>query len=264
MQSSYYRILIIRFKPFKYRKRNGRIEIFNELLMNKIYTGIILFILAILPCQLKAQSFFDTSDAEEFFSLGVRIGFNTSNKTFPAGHFRLWNKNNWGTGINVGAVANLNFKEYLTIQPGIFLESRSGNYSYLTNYLNVDKKEDFHYEMGNLRGYYVTVPIMGIVSFNLSENIKWKVEVGPYFQLALKIIGQNNVTVIYRLPNGTGYSKYIASHNSIDAGVKFGTGLNFYQHYYVGVHYLGGFYDVWKQPSGGRNKSWAFTIGYDF
>ena len=232
--------------------------------MKKIIISFISFFAIFGSSSLKAQDFFDTSDAPEFFSMSARLALNTSNKTFPSGHFNMWNHNSWGTGFSIGALANLHFKEYLTLQPGIFFESRSGDYSYLTDYLNYLGKEDTHYEMGHIRGYYVTVPVMGVVKFNLAENIKWLAELGPYFQLAIKQTGVNNVTVLYRLPQNNTYSSYTAKHHVFDVGLKIGTGLRFYDHYYVGVHYLAGFCNAWSQPAGGRNKSWEFSVGYDF
>ena len=232
--------------------------------MKKIIIITILSFLLGFNVSLKAQEFFDTEDAPQFFSLSARIGFNTSNKTFPAGHFNLWNHNSWGTGLNIGALANLNFKEYLSLQPGIFFESRSGDYSYLTNYLNYLNEQDTHYEMGHIRGYYITVPVMAIVKFNLAENIKWMVELGPYLQLALKQTGVNNVNVLYRLPQSNTYSSYKANHRSFDAGLKIGTGLRLYEHYYVGVHYMAGLCHAWSLPQGGKNKSWVFSVGYVF
>lgn len=211
----------------------------------------------------KAQTFFDTSDAPNFFSLSARIGFNTSNKTFPDGHFNLYNKNSWGTGFNLGVLANLNFKEYLTLQPGLFYTSRSGEYAYLTEYLNIFGENDTHYEMGHIRGYYFTIPVMGVVKFNLSDNIKWIVELGPYLQFSLKQTGNDNISVLYRLPQSNSYSQYKAKYNSFDFGFKMGTGLRVFKHYYIGVHYLAGACNAWKQPAGGRNKSWEFSIGYD-
>ena len=230
----------------------------------KFLSIIIVFFSLLSVSELSAQEFFDTSDSEKFFTFSGRLGFNTSNKTFPTRTFNKWNHNSWGTGLNIGFLANLNFKEYLSLQPGIFVESRSGDYSYLTEYINYAGQVDTHYEMGHLRGYYLTVPVMGIFKFNFSEHIKWSVEFGPYFQLGLKQTGVNNVIVIYRLPGSNNYSQYKASHNTMDAGVKLGSGLQFYNHYYLGFHYLIGLCDAWKEPEGGRNKSWVFTLGYDF
>ena len=232
--------------------------------MKKRIFSLLIVLIGVLGTNIKAQDFFDTSDAEKFFTFSGRIGFNTSNKTFPSGHFNLWNHNSWGTGFNIGALANLNFKEYLTLQPGIFFESRSGDFAYLTNYLNYYGREDTHYEMGHLRGYYFTIPVMGVVKFNLAEKIKWMVEFGPYLQFSLKQTGLKNVNVLYREPQNSNYSAYIAEHNNVDFGFKMGTGLRVFNHYYIGVHYLAGVCNAWKKPAGGKNKSWEFCIGYDF
>ena len=213
--------------------------------------------------EIKAQPLLDPSDPAKFVTFSARLGFNTSNRTFPSGHYNLWNKDSWGTGINVGGMANLNFKEYLTVQPGIFLESRSGDYAYLTEYLDFFEAGDNYYEMGHLSSFCVTVPVMGVFKLNIAEKIKCTAELGPYFQFIVSEKGQNNVTVLYRLPSSTGYSQYKAQQRKYDIGVKMGGGLLFYDHYYIGVHYLAGACNAWTLPSGGKNKSWMFTIGYE-
>lgn len=211
-----------------------------------------------------AQEFFDTSNAPHFFSMGVRIGFNTSNKTFPSDAFSIWTNNSWGTGFNAGVVANLNFKEYLSLQPGIFFESRSGNYAYLTEYLDISHKEQTYYQVGHWRTYNLTIPVLGVAKFNLAQNIKWLIEFGPYLQFKLGSSGQDNINVVYKLPQTNTYDYFEASRNSFDFGFKMGTGFQFFRHYYVGVHYLAGVLNAWKDPKGGKNKSWEFTVGYDF
>ena len=232
--------------------------------MKKILLSF-LFICALFGSSaIKAQEFFDSSDATKFFTFSGRVGFNTSNQTFPSTPYLLWNHNSWGTGFNVGALANLNFKEYLTLQPGIFYESRSGNYSYLSEYIDYNNNLQTHYQLGHIRGYYITVPIMGVVKFNIADNIKWMVEFGPYLQFSLKQKGQDDISVIYRMPQSEHFVEALAKRHSFDFGFKMGTGLRFYDHYYIGVHYLAGVCNVWNVPSGGKNKSWEFSLGYDF
>lgn len=204
------------------------------------------------------------SDAPSFFSLGVRAGFNTSNRTFPSEAYSLWTNNSWGTGVNLGVVANLNFKEFLSVQPGIFYESRSGNYAYLTQYIDNSNKANTYYEMGHWRGYFFTIPVMVVGKLNLAENIKCLLELGPYFQFKIGSTGLNNINVLYRLPQSNDYDSYVATPSSFDIGLKLGTGLKFFSHYYIGVHYMAGFSNTWKNPAGGKNKSWQFSLGYDF
>lgn len=231
--------------------------------MRKQLIFIFLVISTIIP-GIKAQNFFDTSDASTFFSFGARIGFNTSNRTFPSGHYNSWNNNGWGTGFNVGGVVDINFKEYLSLQPGIFFDYRTGTFSYLTDYVDFLGTSREHYEMGSLKGYNLLIPVVGSVKFNVSNDIKWKVDFGPYLQISLKQTGQNNVAVLYRLPQSQYYEQFTAKLKKYDVGLKMGTGLQLFQHYYLGVHYLAGLCHAWSVPAGGLNKEWTFTVGYDF
>lgn len=213
----------------------------------------------------KAQEFFDTSDAEKFFSLGGRIGFNTSNRTFPSAFYVNNIFTAWGTGFNAGITADLNIKDYLSIQPGFFYESRSSNLISVSDYNAIlGQGEKTYYEKDHLRGYYFTIPIMGIVNFNLAKRIRWSVEFGPYLQFCLKQTGQNNLKIIYPETTGNTFAHYVAKPKNFDFGFKMGTGLKFYNKYYFGIHYMAGVCNAWSVPSGGNNRSWMFTIGYDF
>lgn len=237
--------------------------------MKKIFLGIFSIISLIFSSQVvKAQEFFDTSHSDKFFTLGARIGFNTSNRTFPQDNYSNYIFTSWGLGFNAGVVANLNFREYLTIQPGFFFESRSGNLINIVDYYQgtATNPGDLHthYSVNHLRAYYFTIPVMAMVKFNLCENVKWMVEAGPYLQISLKQTGQDGIAILYRSPLDLTYSQYTPQHNSCDVGIKMGTGIKVWDHYYVGVHYLAGILNAWKHPEGGKNKSWMFTLGYDF
>lgn len=220
-----------------------------------------------------AQAFFDNSPAPKLFTFGVRAGFNTSTRTFPVGNYYNHTMTSWGTGLNVGFVANMNFKEYLTLQPGFFLENRSGTLVNVVDYYSQDFNdgtggydivEKTHYKFNKLRAFYITIPVMGVVKFNLAENIKWNVGFGPYLQFALSNSGEKNIQIVSGNPYDASYRMYIAQNRNFDVGFKMGMGLTFYQHYYIGVHYLAGLTNAWKAPAGGRNKSWMFSLGYNF
>ena len=232
--------------------------------MRKYIIGLVFLFTFVNTNFVKAQEFFDKSDAVNFFTFGARLGVNTSNRTFPAGNYSNMILTSWGTGFEIGAVADINFKEYLSLQPGLFFESRSGNIVNIVDYYSDMGNAQTYYEKDHLRAFYFTIPVMGVVKFNITDKLKWMVDLGPYFQLKISESGQNDVKILYRPANSTAYTQYSAKHNSIDAGIKVGTGLRIYNHYYIGVHYLAGFCNAWKEPLGGRNKSWDFTIGYDF
>lgn len=229
---------------------------------NKILKLLALAILFV-PTSIKAQDFFDTSDSERFFTLGARVGFNTSNRSFPDAGFNNKIFNAWGLGFNAGVVANINLKNYLTVQPGFFFESRSSNMINIVEYRPLfSNNEETYYAKLHQRAYYFTVPVMGVVHFNISDDVRWNVEFGPYLQFRLKETGAQKDAVLFNGPSVANIS--YAQSRGFDFGFKMGTGIEILRHYYVGVHYLAGVCRAWKYPAGGKNKSWMFTIGYDF
>ncbi|MDE6010503.1 MAG: PorT family protein [Muribaculaceae bacterium] len=214
-----------------------------------------------------AADFFDRSAPASLVDLGLRFGINTTTRNLNKEVFNVWNLNAWGTGVDLGAVVNLNFRNYLTIQPGIFFESRSGKYSYV----NIDGYDaegvaQYMVQYGKDRSYNFTIPVMAVIHFNISDDIRWDVEAGPYFQLIMK----NKVNGGFEYPlydnplaNPEEYVPIEARKS--DFGMKFGTGLQILRHYVVAVHYEAGWLKPWTDGRlGGRNKGWVFSLGYDF
>lgn len=207
-----------------------------------------------------AQEWIDTDEADRFITAGVRAGFNTANATRGSEHSNA-NLDAWGTGFDAGAVINLNFNNAVSVQPGFFFQSRSHNYSYVTatqadmgNSLNV-------HEYGHTLSRSFMVPIMGIFNMRPSENLKWSLEFGPYFNFGLS--GSDKGTEEVGLAARDYKDGYFDARKKFDFGFKMGTGITLLEHYYLGIHYEAGACAVWKNGSG-RNKAWSFTIGYDF
>lgn len=207
----------------------------------------------------------DTEPAEKLFNLGVRIGVNSSNRTFPSEKFSSWNVNNWGTGFNAGVVVDLNMREYISIQPGIFFESRSGHYSYSEEYVNQKNEMDYFTQLGHIRTYNLLVPVMASVKLNIADNLQWLIEAGPYVQFKLHSSDSNKIQVIDQPTPTSPLKVEYAKSNFADWGFKLGTGIRLDKHYSFSIHYLAGLGNVWKSPvEGGSNKAWTFTLGYDF
>lgn len=228
------------------------------------------FIAAILlatTISASAADFFDTSVAPSLIDLGVRFGINTTTRNMNKDVFDVWNLNSWGTGVDLGAVVNINFRNYLTIQPGLFFESRSGKYSYV-NVAGYDSDGVAEYMMqyGKDRSYNFTVPVMASIHFNLSDDIRWDVEMGPYFQFILKnSVDGDFVYPVYDNPLANPEAYVPIKGRKFDFGMKFGTGLRILDHYLVAIHYEAGWLKPWTEKAlGGRNKGWVFSIGYDF
>lgn len=214
---------------------------------------------------LLASDFFSTEPSERLFNLGVRVGVNTSNRTFNKNTFNAWNVNGWGTGFDAGVILNLNMREFFTIQPGFFFESRSGNYAYAQTYINNNNEEDNYTQLGDVKSYNFTIPVMVSFRFNLSDNIKWIAEAGPYLQFKLHSSDADDILVIDQ-PTPSSPLKMVNAKSSFsDFGFKLGSGIMVNGHYSFNIHYLAGTSNVWKAPyAGGKNKTWTFTIGYDF
>lgn len=243
-----------------YSRKNSDMNFRHKLFRPVI--AALLFLPAIEP--VSARNFFDTSvpESSEVFSLGVRIGVNTSNRNVDKDVYNLWNKNSWGTGFDVGVVADINIRDYIALQPGIFFQTRSGNHTYINTvpgeFATVDGNKLV--QVGNYRSYSFSIPVMCSVRFNISDDVRWSVDLGPYVQLTLK----NDFDKTAYFPEGY-TSGASVDPRCVDVGVKMGSGLNIKDHYYIGVHYWAGAMHPWKEASlGGCNKAWSFTIGYDF
>lgn len=230
--------------------------------MKKLIAWLFLALAAAMPAS--AAEFFSTAQTETIFDLGVRVGVNTSNRTLSSSIASIWNHNSWGTGFDAGAVCDINFRDFISVQPGFFFESRSGAFTYMsTAYLN---GESFvKTQVGKGREYLFTIPVVGSLHFNLANNLRWNVDFGPYFQIKLKSTFDGKFSYPEATPiGGLEYFNNVKTAKC-DFGLKMGTGLDIHRHYYVGVHYLAGLLNPWNPGKlGGHNKEWMFTIGYTF
>ncbi len=225
-----------------------------------------------------AGGFMNTAAPRKLFNFGVRFGLNTTNRTVNNDVFNRWNLNSWGIGIDAGAVFDINFRDYLTIQPGFFYENRCGKYAYAFNYINDLGDNDVMTQFGNVRTHSFVVPVMVGLHFNISSAVRWNVEVGPYLQFILKNsrgdgfkYADGDVAAVTPAAEGGSTPAVNQTHmrvahaSNFDFGLKVGTSFSVLRHYYIGVHYMAGWLDAWKEPElGGRNKGWVFSIGYDF
>ena len=233
-------------------------------------------LIAIILCALtlttaSAADFFSTDKSETLFNFGARLGVNTTNRTikntaFPA----CYNHESWGTGFDLGVVASINFRDYLAIQPGFFFESRSGSYTLLgtraASMIYDDGSEIA--QAGRRNSYNFTIPVVAVLGFNVTDDIRWNVEGGPYvaFVLASKLRDKHFVV------NGPSTEPLFSQKAApVDFGFKLGTALRLFGHYYFGVHYMAGCVSAWTDQKfetftksyGGCTKGWIFSIGYD-
>ena len=214
-----------------------------------------------------AQDFFSTEKCEDLISFGARIGVNTSNRTIGGDAFSpSYNHASWGTGFDLGGVANINFRDYLTIQPGLFYESRSGNYTLMGIQESTGAEIA---QAGRRNSYNFTIPVMAVIGFNISEDVRWNVEAGPYVAFVMDSKLRDKNFVVNGLTDEPLFNQKAAT---VDFGFKLGIGTKVLGHYYCGVHYMAGCVPAWKdlkigkvkQGFAGCTKGWVFSLGYDF
>lgn len=211
---------------------------------------------------LRAQSFFSAEPAPRLFDIEIRAGVNSSVRTASSEVFDLWDVDSWGTGVEAGAVVNLNLRDFFTLQPGAFFESRSGNYAYSQTHLPgiVGTGKEFT-QLGHYRTYHLTVPVMASFRFNVAPGVKWALEIGPYGQYNLKDSGSGKIQYMVMGRNGLGTVEQ-AKTRHYDYGVKLGTAVSVGR-WSAGVHYLAGMRQVWgADVLKGRSKAWTFTAGF--
>lgn len=218
-----------------------------------------------------AADFFSTEKCDKLFTLGARIGLNTSNATLSEKVVGGYNVNGWGTGFDIGAVCDLNIRDYLSVQPGLFYQSRSNDYSYVYPGAAAEGNTFNLTQLGHFRSYHLVIPVMASFHFNVSDDVRWDVDAGPYISFCLGS-SRNDKSVVASDDIGDWMEPFDQKAKRTDVGLKFGTALQVLGHYYIGVHYMAGMRGPWKDIKydnvkvgcGGANKAWTFTLGYNF
>lgn len=219
-----------------------------------------------------ATDFFSTEKCEELFTFGARVGVNTTNRTLgDSAYPSCYHHENWGTGLDIGATVGLNIRDYLTIQPGFFFETRNGAYTIMgtADGSGIPGDGSEIAQTGKRRSYNFTIPVMAVFGFNVTDDLRWNVEAGPYVSFVLDSTLKDKRFVV----NGNADEPLFAQKAAgVDFGFKMGTAFEILDHYYVGAHYMAGCLPAWKDRKignvtktfGGVTKGWVFSIGYNF
>lgn len=204
--------------------------------------------------------FFDSGAPERLMTFGARLGVNTSNRSVDGDFYNFRSHTSWGVGGEIGAVVNLNIRNFISIQPGLFFQLRNTGHTFV----NLDYQQpegdypSIYVNTGHNRAVDLTIPILARGHFNLSDNLRWDVDFGPYVSVHLG--GTSSSIKIGNEPNGLGDMKEQAA----EFGLKMGSGLTLNERYSFAIHYMAGCTSAWKSPYPGHSKLWSFTVGYDF
>ena len=226
------------------------------------------------------QNFFDAGLPEKLFTFGIRTGVNTSNlsdnRSSAISDLRSA-RNQWKAGFTIGAVVDINVRNFFVLQPGLFIQTRNHDYNYTMIGENVDYWKNIE---GNRSCSYFQIPILASLRKDFTDELQVQVDFGPYFMYG---IGGEDEQKCFeanfdgpesnKINSGYYEEDYFGRDGAVkgyDWGFKIGAGVVIMKHYYVGVHYEAGCRNVLKTPDGskheysGRNKAWNFTVGYNF
>ncbi len=230
--------------------------------MKKTLSALTLAAALFTTASTSAQEFIDFGEYDgSFLTLGARVGLNTSNMS-DTHDGKVFSLDSWGTGFDAGVVADLHLRDWFSIQPGFFFQSRSHNYTYLYDPAIFTAPDAKLNEYGHTRRTLFKIPVLFSLRLHPAECLVWTVDFGPVFNFG---IGGHSwwsdpteaVPVEYK-------RGYYNEFNKFMMGMKMGTGFQLFEHYYIGVHYEAGLRSARKYGAGGRDKAWSFTIGYDF
>lgn len=231
-------------------------------------------ILATLLCTIAisapAQELINTDEYNgPLITFGARTGFNISNMT-DTDYGKEYSLDSWGTGFDAGIVADIRLRDFFSIQPGFFFQSRSSNFSYIFtpdqsgNYIRpYDPELNQYLNMyGHQRHTMFKIPILFSLKLHPAQQIVWNADIGPTFNFGLG--GHRWYSDPDKNPGHEYRQNYYDTMNRFMMGLKFGIGTQMLDHYYFGLHYECGLRSARKNSFGGHDKAWTITFGYDF
>lgn len=237
---------------------------------------ILTLALAVAALSVFAAEFVDKSASSKVISFGVRFGYNTSGQHASLNGLPGKKDFDWGSGWTAGAVIDLNVRNYFSIQPGIFYENRSFDYSIIDSNRNT---QSLNNTLGHARFNSFTIPILASFKFNISNAMQWVAEAGPYFAFGLG--GDEDIEEISTLvssspdtPSSYKYQTYKRDyygdnsewqHKKFHWGLKIGTGLKFLRNFSAMIHYQMGLKNISKHPDWSvKERNFSVSLGYDF
>lgn len=215
-------------------------------------------------------------------SFGVRAGLNVAN---AGGDFK--DNKNYGedmdfkskVGFHVGVIADIELSKSFYLQPGLYFSTKGLKAEDKDN--DADYSEKLNYNLN-----YLELPILASYRFNISDNVKWQINAGPYF--ALGVGGKMKTTVTDEGEKMEYKSDAFGTEKEddeeikgglkrFDAGLSFGTGISISK-IYIGVKYdlglaniadkksemWGGFGEDGNKALKVRNRNFAVSVGYTF
>lgn len=218
-----------------------------------------------------AQSFRDMfrSDDKGGIEWGVRAGLNISDIASKYVYDGVTEKNDYKAqaGFHVGGVVGIPITNGFYIQPGLIFSSKGARDTY---------KGEGYKSVYSMFPVYLEIPVLASFRADVANNVNLQVNVGPYFDFGLggKFSGKSTYegeTSKSSIPffGKTTDDKEKFGMKRFDLGLSFGAGVELWEHYYVGLKYDLGLFnmrikDEWGKDYKVHNGTFAITLGYNF
>ncbi|MDE5870033.1 MAG: PorT family protein, partial [Muribaculaceae bacterium] len=196
----------------------------------KLLISAVLF--SVIAINAGATDFFSTGKSDDLFTIGARLGINTSNRTVDKNAAGSYNFQSWGTGFTAGVTASINIRDYLSIEPGLFFESRSGHSSFTSFPIPLDNGTTCYVtQSAHRHTYNFNIPVLASMRFNVTQGLRWHVDFGPYVAFTLKSKLENKELLSTR-PDLDNEVPFSAKAAPVDFGFNMGTALEIIGRYY--------------------------------
>ncbi len=229
------------------------------------------------------KPFIDTSRADEIITIGLRAGLNSStmaNNYLDVQPEMIESHFYWRMGSQIGAVADLNFRKYLALSTGIFLE----NHSFDCSLMAATSQDDY---MGSRfihsRFNYLHIPLMLSFRVNILPGLVGHIDAGGYFALGLFGKKTSHSYIAFGAAEGElifdkefvkedffkANNRDFLAVKKTDMGLKGGVGFTLFDHYAISVYYQKGLKNIAKYNEGSatyklHNCQWNVSLGYNF
>lgn len=155
-------------------------------------------------------------------------------------------------GFQLGVGMDYGFSESWSLQSGLLLSSKGYKY---------DAKDAHDYSYKS-RPIYLDIPILAAYKFNISDNMKFVINAGPYLAFGLGGKCKYDEGGDYKLFKGEEGDD--AEMKRFDLGIQYGIGLELSDRYLINLSGQNGFISPNNYDGGKDYKNMTFSIGVGY
>ncbi len=170
-------------------------------------------------------------------------------------------------GFNLGTIADIPLLYGFYFQPGLFLISNGAKYKEKGSETYYGEEYKWEYTE-KIVLTYLQLPLLASYHYNISNELQWEVNFGPYLAVALagKLKTKWKETEDGETEKGSESESIFGNDYAakrFDFGLCFGTGIT-WDKYYIGLRYDLGLTNMLDNNNSWKNRVFSINIGYNF